>query len=69
MSSLGNQIFEKAYTAYKGVSMRSADEIRETLVKILGEESIGFWAIMDQIVFFEGILEEINDNSNNQSIN
>jgi hypothetical protein len=30
------------------------------LVKILGEESIGFWAILDQIFFFEGILAEVS---------
>lgn len=69
ISSLGNQIFEKAYNAYKSNSQRSADEIREILIKILGEESIGFWAIMDQIMFFEGILEEIStmDSSSNNS--
>jgi len=32
------------------------------LIKILGEESIGFWAIFDQIVFFEGMLDEISTN-------
>jgi hypothetical protein len=69
VSSLGNQIFEKAYNTYKSISNKGADEIREQLIKILGEESIGFWAIMDQIMFFEGILEEISTvDSSNQSI-
>jgi hypothetical protein len=60
VSSLGNQIFEKAYHTYKSIADKSADEIREQLIKILGEESIGFWAIMDQIMFFENILDEIS---------
>jgi hypothetical protein len=47
VSSLGNQIFEKAYLTYKSISTKGADEIRDSLIKILGEESIGFWAIMD----------------------
>jgi len=47
VSSLGNQIFDKAYTVYKQISDRSGEEIREQLIRILGEESIGFWAIMD----------------------
>ena len=69
VSSLGNQIFEKAYLTYKSISTKGPDEIRDSLIKILGEESIGFWAIMDQIMFFEGIIEEITSESSNQSIN
>lgn len=46
---------------------KSGDEIREQLIKILGEESIGFWAIMDQIYFYEGILDEISTNADSNS--
>ena len=62
VSSLGNQLFEKAYGAFQQASGKSPDEVRELLIKILGEESIGYWAIMDQIMFFEGILDEISTN-------
>ncbi|CDW78132.1 protein kinase domain containing protein [Stylonychia lemnae] len=62
MASLGNQLFEKALNSLKSNYNKSADENREMLIKILGEESIGFWAIFDQIVFFEGMLDEISTN-------
>lgn len=41
--------------------------MREQLIKVLGEESIGFWAILDQIYSFEGILAEVSTMESNQS--
>lgn len=64
VASLGNQIFEKAIESLKANYNKNADENREMLIKILGEESIGFWAILDQIIFFEGVLDEISTNDN-----
>jgi TATA-binding protein-associated factor Taf7 len=60
VSRLGNNIFEKAFGFLKTHNLKSADDVREQLIKILGEESIGFWAIMDQILFLEGIIDEIS---------
>jgi hypothetical protein len=47
--SLGNNIYEKAYEFLKESNSEGSDsmEKREGLIKILGEEWIGFWAILD----------------------
>ena len=37
----------------------SADERRKGLISIIGEESIGLWAILDQIIFYEDLVSEI----------
>ena len=66
IGSLGNQLFEKALSSLQANIQKSADEIREILIKILGEESIGYWAILDQIVLFEGILDEMSTNDGNE---
>ena len=38
----------------------SAEENRDGLIQILGEDSIGFWAILDQIMFYEQIVDELS---------
>ena len=38
----------------------TAEEQREGLIQVLGEEWIGFWAILDQILFYEGMIDELN---------
>lgn len=38
----------------------SANEKRQNLIKILGEDSIGYWAIMDQILFYDDLINELN---------
>lgn len=63
VSSLGNNLFDKAFGYLKANNHKNADEIREQLIKLLGEESIGFWAILDQILFFESILDDISTNA------
>jgi hypothetical protein len=64
--SLGNNIYEKAYEFLKESNSEGSDsmEKREGLIKILGEEWIGFWAILDQILFYEGMIDELNTLSN-----
>jgi len=37
----------------------SSEEKRAGLINILGEESIGFWVILDQIIFYEDLVVEI----------
>jgi len=32
-------------------------------VNILGEESVGYWAIMDQILFYEDLIAELSSAS------
>ena len=35
------------------------DEMRQGLIQIVGEESIGLWNILDQILFYEDLVREI----------
>ena len=35
------------------------DERRQGLIQIVGEESIGLWNILDQILFYEDLVREI----------
>ena len=37
----------------------SPDERRHGLIQIVGEESIGLWNILDQILFYEELAREI----------
>lgn len=66
VSSLGNNLYENAYGFLKSHNLKNSDEVREQLIKILGEESIGFWAILDQILFFESIIDDISTNASDQ---
>lgn len=55
-------MYERAYEFLKesGSEGTSALENREGLIQILGEDSIGFWAILDQILFYEGMVDELS---------
>ena len=35
-------------------------EKRAQLIKILGEDWIGYWSIMDQILFYEDLITELS---------
>lgn len=72
VQSLGNNLYERAYDFLKESNSEGAspDENREGLIQILGEDWIGFWAILDQIMFYEGMIDELstlNDTASNQS--
>ena len=70
VASLGNNMYERAYEFLKesGSEGASAVENREGLIQILGEDSIGFWAILDQILFYEGMVDELSTiNTSNDS--
>ena len=62
VASLGNNMYEKAYDYLKDAISEgaSAEEKRDGLVQILGEDWIGFWAILDQILFYEGMIDELS---------
>jgi hypothetical protein len=62
VASLGNNMYEKAYDYLKDVNSEgaSAEEKRDGLINILGEDWIGFWAILDQILFYEGMVDELS---------
>ena len=49
VASLGNNMYERAYDFLKesGSEGATADEKREGLVQILGDDYIGFWSILD----------------------
>ena len=54
-------MYEKAYEFLKQAVVKSmnTEDRRSGLIKIMGEESIGFWVILDQILFFEDLIDEI----------
>ncbi len=62
VASLGNNLYERAYDFLKQSNSEgaTAEEKREGLISILGEDCIGFWAILDQILFYEGMVDELN---------
>jgi len=62
VASLGNNLYERAYDFLKQSNSEgaSAEEKREGLVQILSEDCIGFWAILDQILFYEGMVDELS---------
>ena len=62
VASLGNNMYERAYEYLKesGSEGARAEEKREGLIQILGEDWIGFWAILDQILFYEGMIDELS---------
>lgn len=37
------------------------EDIRKGLTEILGEDNIGFWHLVDQIIFYEGLLLEFQN--------
>jgi NIMA (never in mitosis gene a)-related kinase 1/4/5 len=61
VSSLGYNMYERAYEFLRNAVANgmNTDERRSGLIKIMGEESIGFWALLDQILFFEDLIDEI----------
>ena len=61
VASLGYNLYEKAFDFLKQTTQQGGgtQDKRQGLINILGEESIGFWAILDQILFYEGLVEEL----------
>ena len=61
VASLGYNLYEKAFDFLKSTVARgvATEERRSGLVGILGQESIGFWAILDQILFYEDLVREL----------
>lgn len=62
VASLGNNMYQKAYDFLKESNAEGStpEEKREGLIQVLGEEWIGFWAILDQVLFYEGMVDELN---------
>ena len=62
VASLGNNMYERAYEYLKDINSEgaSAEEKREGLIQILGEDWIGFWSILDQILFYECMIDELS---------
>ena len=61
VASLGNNLYERALDFMKEqVEVNSpSQQRRQGLIQIIGEESIGLWAILDQILFYEDLAKEI----------
>ena len=62
IASLGNNMYERAYDYLKESNSEGGtpEQNREGLIQILGEDWIGFWAILDQIMFYEGMVDELS---------
>ena len=62
VASLGNNLYERAYEFLKENNSEgaTAEDNREGLLQILGEDWIGFWAILDQILFYETMVDELS---------
>lgn len=58
-ASIGNSSFDAAMDYLTQNAAQSAQEKRTRLCQILGDESIGYWAIMDQIMFYEDLIAEL----------
>ena len=59
-SGLGNSMFQRAY-AYLQTAKAAQEELRAALIEIMGETNIGYWAILDQLVFLEQYLANTGD--------
>ena len=58
-AGVGNTIYNKSYGLVKEKAEKGKnDELRKGLLEILGEDNIGFWHLIDQIVFYEGLLAQ-----------
>ncbi|EGR30764.1 protein kinase domain protein [Ichthyophthirius multifiliis] len=56
-AGLGNVIYEKAYDFVKyNQQNTSVEDMRTKLVQILQADNIGFWHLVDQIIFLEELL-------------
>lgn len=65
VASLGNNMYERALEFLKDQvnSNAPSEQRRNGLISIIGEESIGLWAILDQIIFYEDLAREIQSMS------
>ena len=63
-AGIGSSLFEQAYAILRGHEKQgskapSGDAVRKELCELLGEENIGFWAIVSQVLFLENIRLEV----------
>lgn len=68
VGSIGFQIYEQAMEYLTSATQHEKQEQkRQRLGSILGEESIGYWAIMDQILFYEDLIAELSTQVSTES--
>jgi hypothetical protein len=60
-AGLGFDLSEKLYKLVKNNREKNikADKTREQLIDLLGKENIGFWAIIENVLFYEEKKREI----------
>ena len=53
-AGLGKNLFEKGYEIVRerGSSMKG-EELRKVMIDLLGEENVGYWHLMDQLLCVE----------------
>ena len=55
-------ICSQAYSFVKeNIEKMKNEDMRKGLTEILGEDNIGFWHLIDQIIFYEGLLLEFQN--------
>lgn len=55
-------IYSQAYSFVKeNIEKMKNEDMRKGLTEILGEDNIGFWHLIDQIIFYEGLLLEFQN--------
>lgn len=59
-TGLGNIIFQKAfqYVQMNNKSVKPQQQ-RKDLIDIMGEDNIGFWHLIDQILLFQGVIKNM----------
>lgn len=62
VAGLGETLWDKAYKLVKVNWEKNiqADRTWETLIELIGKENIGFWAIIDNVLFLEEKKKEIS---------
>jgi hypothetical protein len=53
LTGLGNALYEQARKVLVDNEGCDMHAMRQLLVKLLGEDNIGYWAVIDQVVFLE----------------
>jgi len=58
LNGIGETKYQKCLSLLREKRSLSADEIRPKVAAIIGDDLIGYWHLLDQILFYEDFLEE-----------
>jgi len=61
-AGLGSVLYEKAYKLLQEkINVAKPEEIRKNLIDIFGEDNIGFWHLIDQILLLEDFSKKLQE--------